>query len=381
MKFNLANRKYSYRVPLLDRYLIQQLSWFFGFSVSIFTALGVAVGTVGELAYKIAEYQLPIPVAILVFCCKIPEYAAYGLPISILLTGLIIYSRLNRDRELTALLSFGISFYRLILPALVFSLIITGITFVLNELVVPAANYRANLLQSSYLAKTELNLQRQDIYYTEYQSESDGNKQLQQLYFAERFIPPKLIAVTIISFNQEEIASIVTAESALWLPQQQVWRLEKGSRASFARGRENTLEDFELLQLPFSKTMFEIVNRERSAEAMNIRQAREYLSLIEDSGASRELAKLAVRIQQKYAFPFICVVFISIGAALGSQYAGLDRGKCLALCVGIVFAYYCLGFTSGSLGITGALSPFWAAWLPNLAGLAVGLYLVDRVSK
>ncbi|MEO1465301.1 MAG: LptF/LptG family permease, partial [Cyanobacteria bacterium J06633_1] len=106
-----------WQISLLDRYLIRQLSWFFLFSVSLLTSLGVAIGTISELAYKVSELQLPIPIALIIFGCKIPEYAAYALPISTLLTGLIIVGRLNSDRELTALFSFGISFYRLMLPA------------------------------------------------------------------------------------------------------------------------------------------------------------------------------------------------------------------------------------------------------------------------
>ena len=382
MKLDFNNLLHRYRISLLDRYLFQQLGWFFLFSVSLLTSLGVAIGTVSELAYKVSEYQLPVTIALLVFCCKIPEYAAYGLPISILLTGLIIYGKLNSDRELTALSSFGISFYRAILPALVFSIIITGITFLLNELIVPAANYRANLLESPYIAKTELNLQRQDIYYAEYQADETTGKHLRQLYFAERFVPPKLMRVTIIDFARDRIARILTAESAIWLPQQQLWQLKTGFISRFDRPMSNNIiEDFQVKQLPLSATIFEILSKERSAEDMNISQAKEYLSLIEDSGEPLEIAKFAVRIQQKYAFPFICVVFISIGAALGSQYSGLHRGQSFALCVGIVFAYYCLGFAIGSLGITGVISPFWAAWLPNFLGLGAGIYLTHKANS
>lgn len=114
------------KIPLIDRYILNRLSLFFLFSLGLFSALGVTVGTVSDLAYKITEYQLPIPVAILIFGYKIPEYASYALPISMLLSCLIIYGRLSSDCELVALLSFGISFKRIIAPALVFSLSIAG---------------------------------------------------------------------------------------------------------------------------------------------------------------------------------------------------------------------------------------------------------------
>ena len=381
MKFDRQMIKYYDRISVMDRYLIQQLSWFFLFSVSLLTALGVAIGTVSELAYKVSEHQLPIPIALLMFGCKIPEYAAYALPISILLTGLVVYGRLNSDCELTAFLSFGISLYRLVVPAIVFSLAVTAITFLLNELVVPAANYQANLLQNPYLAKTELNQMKQDLYYTEYEWQ-DATKKLLRIYFAERYQQPNLIGVTIISLGRGKVEQIITAQSARWDRQQQVWDLVRGTSNNFeARRSTNIIEDFERLQLPLSAKMFEIISKERSPEDMNIHQAKEYVSLIQDSSEPTYVTKFLVRIQQKYAFPFICVVFVLIGSTLGTKYSQLNRARSFALCVGIVFTYYCLGFAIGSLGITGTISPWLAAWLPNLIGLGIGSYLLINANS
>jgi lipopolysaccharide export system permease protein len=365
----------------MDRYLVRQFSGVFLFSVSLLTALGVAIGTVADLGNKISEYQLPIPIAILIFCYKIPEYAAYALPISVLFTSLMTYGRLNSDRELTALFSFGISSYRIVLPAFVFSLLVTGITFLLNELIVPAANYQANILQNPYIAKTELNLQNQDIYFAEYVSDSDATKKLQTIYFAEQYNRSKLIGLTILSFHRDRLKQIITAQSAQWNEQQQTWNLFQGAIERFENSsnnssKSNILEKFTTKQLSLSKTIFEIVSQQRSPEDMNISQAKKYVSLIEDSGEPTQIAQFTVRIQQKYAFPFICNVFVSIGSALGIKYFELNRARSFALCVGIVFAYYCLGFTLGSLGITSVISPWLAAWLPNFIGFGVGGYLL-----
>jgi lipopolysaccharide export system permease protein len=367
----------------MDRYLVQQLSWSFLLSVSLLTTLGVAIGTVADLAHKVSEYQLPIPIAILILGYKIPEYAAYALPISVLLTSLMIYGQLNSDRELTALFSFGISSFRVMLPAFVFSLLVTGVTFLLNELIVPAANYQANLLQNPYITKTELNLQNQDIYFAEYVSGLDATKKLQRIYFAEHYDQPRLINVTILSFRQEYLDQMITAQSAQWNQLQQTWNLVLGVITRFDYSAKiNTQEKFTAKQLFLPGTIFEIVSQERSPEDMNIRQAKEYLSLIEDSGEPTKIAQFTVRIQQKYAFPFICMVFASIGSAIGIKYFELNRARSFALCVGIVFAYYCLGFALGSLGITGVIPPWLAAWLPNFIGFGVGGYLLiaDSVS-
>ena len=377
LKFNIK-LIFQYRLSLIDRYILGQLSWFFLFSVGLFTCLGVTIGTVSDLGYKVTEYNLPIAVAILIFCYKIPEYAAYALPISVLLSSLIIYGRLNSDRELTALLSFGISLKRIIAPALIFSLLITGTTFLFNELIVPAANYQANLLQTSFIAKTELNLQKKDIFYPEYKIKPGDrqSKALNRIYFAEQYENNTLQKVTIISLNNGVVEQIITARSAEWNTRKQVWNLREGELNKINDSGKVVTQEFNFKQMPFAVTLFEIAKKERNPDDMNIRQAKEYLNLIKDSGTKIDIAKFAVRIQQKYAFPFICLVFAVIGATLGANYSQINRSKAFGYCVAIVFIYYSLGFTFGSLGITGILSPFWSAWIPNVLGIATGIWLL-----
>jgi len=60
-----------------------------------------------------------------------------------LLAALMTYSRLSSDSELIALRSCGVSIYRLV-PAFILSFVVTGMTFLFNEQVVPAANYQAH---------------------------------------------------------------------------------------------------------------------------------------------------------------------------------------------------------------------------------------------
>jgi len=372
------------RISLLDRYISQQLSLFFMFSVGLLSSLGVAIGTVSDLAYKVTEYSLPIPIAVLIFIYKIPEYLAYALPISMLLASLVIYGRLNSDRELVALHSFGINFARTVAPALMFGLLVTGATYLLNERIVPEANYQANLLQNPFVTETALNLQKRDVFYPEYETNSHRlvEKNLKNIYFAERYHDQNLEKVTIISFSQGEMSRIITAKLAQWNSEQQVWDLADGEINKITYGIKGIVsEQFSQRQFPFAATIFKIAQSQRSPEDMNISEAKAYLKLIKNSGKKKDIAKFAVRIQQKYAFPFICLVFALIGSALGAKYDYGNRSKGFGLCVAIVFIYYLLAFVLGSFGITGILTPFWAAWIPNLIGFGTAGWLMMTVKN
>jgi lipopolysaccharide export system permease protein len=55
----------------------------------------------------------------------------------------------------------------------------------------------------------------------------------------------------------------------------------------------------------------------------------------------------------------------------------------LAVCaaVGICFLYMLIFGFSRSLGLSGALPPFFSAWLANLVFFLFGLYLMMRVER
>ena len=126
---------------LLEKYIISELFPPFFLSLGIFSALGLAIGYLSDLSNKVVDSNLPILGAIEIFFLKIPEFVAYALPISVLLATLMTYGRLNNDNEVIAFQTCGVSFYKLITPALILSVAVTGVSFIFNEIVVPSANY------------------------------------------------------------------------------------------------------------------------------------------------------------------------------------------------------------------------------------------------
>ena len=372
----------SIRLSILDRYLLSQLIVFFIFSVSLFTSVGVTIGTVSDLTYKINEHNLPLAIAILVFFLKIPEYIAYALPIGTLLTTILVYGRLNSDRELIALRSIGISLYRIIAPAIAFSILITGITFLFNELVVPAANYQAMLWQNPFLGETEFTLQRKDIFHPEYQDITSNKKQLKRLYYAENFHGKQLKNITIMTWSNNQLKKIIKAKSAKWNKNKQVWELTQAQIETLTDSLSSTeVEEFSYHEISLPENFFTLLQVARSPEEMNLLQARTYLNLIANSGNLENIRLFQVRIHQKIAFPHICLVFAMIGASLGAAHSNINRAKGFGLCVLIVFSYYLLGFLTNSLGIVGLISPFLSAWIPNFLGLGVSGCLLKSINN
>ena len=103
--------------------------------------------------------------------------------------------------------------------------------------------------------------------------------------------------------------------------------------------------------------------------------------IIELSSDEKEIRKLKVRIQEKIALPFVCLVFALIGTAIGAKPQNSGKATSFGICIGLIFSYYLMTFIFSSLGIGGIISPFMAAWLPNFIGLGLSGLLLKEVTN
>ena len=372
------------KITLLNQYVWRQLIFLFIASVGLLATLAVALGTISDLTYKISEYNLPLIIAVEIFLLKIPEYTTYALPIALLLTSILLYGRLNNNSELIAFFSFGINIYSLVIPVILFSIVVTGATFLLNEFIVPTANYKVAELEKVFITQTKTYLYKKDIFYPEYKSGGEEKAKLRRLYYAKHFDGAKFQEITIIDWEESDIKKIIFARQATWNQQKGSWDLLNGRIEDFSYIKKNNLimppiidskianvDFFQQKTLLLPSTFFEIANHGNDPQKMSLTEARKYLELIIESKNQPQIRLFQVRIQQKLAFPFICMVFAIIGSSIGINYP-INRGKGFTICVAIVFSYYLLGFIIGSCGIVGLISPFVAAWLPNFLGWGIG---------
>ena len=280
------------KVKLLDQYIWQQLIFVFIGSLGFLAGLGATIGTVSDLTYKISEYNLPLTVAVQIFFLKIPEYTAYALPISLLLTTLLVYGRLNLNLELVAFFSSGINVYSVVKPAILLSILITVATFLLNEFIVPPANYRVAYLENIFLPQTKSYLQKKDIFYPEYKTFSKNQSKLVRLYYANYFDGNSLQDITIIDWKNSYIQKIIFARQAIWNDEQKLWNFFDGRIENFEPIKSNftlltpissnlaKVDFFQQKSLLLPTTFFEIANKQNDPEKMSLRTAKKYLKLI-----------------------------------------------------------------------------------------------------
>jgi lipopolysaccharide export system permease protein len=371
---------------IMDRYLAMQLISPFLFGVGAFTSVVLAIDSLFELLRKVVESGLPLNIALEIFLLKLPYVMVYSFPMSTLLATLMTYSRLSGESELIALRGCGVSVYRMVLTAVVLSFGVTIMTYIFNEQIAPAANYQATITLEQALKSDKPSLKQQNIYYPEYREfqEENGskNKILSRLFYADQFDGKAMKGLTIIDRSRSGVDQIVVSESAKWNSKQQVWDFYNGTIYLVATDRSyRNILRFEHQQLQLPRTPLTLAENSRDYGEMNISQALEQLEIERLGGNDQKIRKLQVRIQQKIAFPFVCVIFGLVGSVMGSIPQRTGRGKSFGISVIVIFSYYLLLSVSGALAQAGIFSPFVGAWLPNLFGLGIGLFLLIRVAQ
>ncbi|AFZ47872.1 permease YjgP/YjgQ family protein [Cyanobacterium stanieri PCC 7202] len=371
-----------FNLSIMDSYILGELILPFIFCVAMFSAVGVAIATLSDLSHRIIESNLPFISAIEVFILKIPEYVGYALPFSVLLTSLLTYSRLSKDSELIALQSCGISLYRLITPMIIFSMIITLVTFTFNELIIPQANYRATSILTGDEGNSRYAI-KQDIFYPQYQEVTTPNgevkRELRSIFYAQEFNGEEMQNITVIETDNNQLEKITVSETGHWDNEDNKWDFSNGAIYHIKMNLSQiTSSFFGEKKVPLPKTPLELASKSRSPYEMNIRESLEYIRLLEEVGNEKNLLMYQVRTAQKVSFPFICVIFGLIGSTVGAKFNSNNKGTSFGLTILIVFGYYLTSFIIGSLGLINVLSPIMAAWIPNFICLGIGIYLLAK---
>ena len=373
-------------LSVMDRYIITQLIPPLLFGVAAFSSVVSSVGTLFDLIRKVTQSGLPFSIALQVFFLQLPYFVSLALPMSMLLAALIVYSRLSTDSELIAFRSAGISVYRLILPAIVLSLIVTGVTFGFNEAIVPAATYQAARTLDLALKENKPTFREKNILVTQFsngkQAIGSSDQTLERIFYARQFDGRQMKGLTVLDFSQGGLNQIVASESAVWNPKDTTWDFFNGTIYVVAPdGSYRNIVKFVKQKLELPRTPLDLANRKQDSTEMNIAELRDSLNILTQSGDEKEARKTRLRIQQKLAFPFVCLVFGLTGATLGTRPQRGGKGASFAISIVIIFSYYLLSFVCDSLGLLEILSPYIAAWLPTVLGLVAGGFLLVRAAR
>jgi lipopolysaccharide export system permease protein len=357
----------------LDRYVLRELAWPFLFGVGAFVSVFVAGNLLLRLTDLILAQGLSPWEALEVLLFWLPGYLVLTFPMSMLLATLLAFGRLSGESETVAMRAGGISFPRIMAPAAAAGLLVSLLTIAFNEVVVPRSSQAAaNVLTSA--SRHPMRNVRTDILVPEYR---DGR--LRSLLYAGKLYPAlgKMENVTYIQYGPRRPRVYVYARRAVWKGRRWVFY---GGRALYDDPRRGLWRIGEAgFEVGLRYDPLQLARREKDPDEMTWRELRDVIRHMQSQRLPTQ--DLLVRLHHKLSIPFASLVFVLIAAplALRSHRSGSAWGFGLSLA--IILVYYLLWHSLAVIGERGALAPVVCAWAPNIAGAALGVWLIAKLGR
>jgi lipopolysaccharide export system permease protein len=298
---------------------------------------------------------------------KLPEYLQYAFPIAALVATIFTIHSMTRHHEVVAAKAGGISFHRLMAPLVVMGVVLTGVALGLSE-VVPRGNRIAAQIQR---AEGPSRTWRSDFVY---RSEDGLSWQVARLTTSDGRMTDVVLERPPTGSSP---ALHVIAEAATWT-EGEGWVLSDGRMRTLARDSSEHAMEFASMSMPSMRERPEdLLEVPRAPEEMTYAEIARLATIVERTGGNA--TEWLVRRGQLLSVPVATLIIILFGAPLAtsSKRGGTAFGIGVSLVTVIVFTMM-LKF-AGALGEAGALSPWSAAWAPNILFFGAALLLLARV--
>ena len=356
---------------LLDRYILRNFLQPYVYCILGFLSIWL-IFDISDNSSTIFDERAPLLLVLKFYWTQIPQVLVILLPVSLLLALLFALGRMSRSNEIVSMLTAGVSVPRLILPLLLVGLLTTGVTFALNN----SLAAHAELARKNFFDQVNRGGTR-DIVIS---GQVFRNRTDNRTWYIARFRPlaNDFSGVQIVQQDaQENIVKNYLATDAHYDPATKSWRLEKAKVVSYDP-KGNITEDrlVTTMTIPgWSETPYRLSSANIRPEFLGIAELREYLHFNSDFPQTL-LAPFRTQLQYRWALPWTCFVVAIMAAPLGIGFSRRGVLASVAAAIGLVFAMNFLTHLFLALGEGDRVSPFTAAWTPNIIFFVVGLYLL-----
>tara|TARA_Y100001933_G_C18725099_1_gene449194 strand:- start:67 stop:660 length:594 start_codon:yes stop_codon:yes gene_type:complete len=185
--------------------------------------------------------------------------------------------------------------------------------------------------------------------------------------------------VTVLDLSRMGYRQVLNAEKAIFDENNSIWNFYSGNIMTVNPNGTPTTIDFEKYQYSFDEGPLELAKVPKDANDMTLSQAKAAEKIYQETGNTKELRRIQVRIQEKFTLPFACLVFGIFGSSLGSQAnTRTSKSQGFGISIILILIYYVISFVFSSFGVKGLLTPIIATWSPVFISLLGGYYLKNR---
>jgi lipopolysaccharide export system permease protein len=266
----------------------------------------------------------------------------------------------------------GRSVVAILAPVFVVAAFAAVASLLLGEFAVPRANQERDRIWDEQIRRIQRQTptERPDVTYLG----EGGRIFIMRLYLVRE---QRMHEVSLQEFRSGELARRIDAAEASWDGSR--WVFASGFLRTFEGGRERATAFDRMAVDGIAERPQDFAKETRSPDQMNYLELRRYIERLRASGA--RVSNYLVDLHLKLAFPLVNVIVVMIGAAVATRLRLQSAAVGFGLSVAIAFVYYGFMRTGQALGHNGALPPYLAAWMGDLAFGAVGVVMMLQAQR
>jgi LPS export ABC transporter permease LptG len=303
---------------------------------------------------------------------RIPELVAYGLPVASLVTTLLALGLLAKSNEVTAVKACGISLYRLTVPVVLLALAASGLAFLVQERLAPAANSHA---EGTWRRIMDLPPGR----WSPFSRHWALGRSKDRIYHYDYFEPASStfgrLTVFDLDLGRWTLRRRTFAESAVL--GRDTFTIRRGWVRDFTEAADAPFSAGTDWAMPTIDGKDYFIKEWKEPEEMTYGELKSYAAEVRAMGF--EAVRLRVDLGEKSALPLVSLIMAFLGIPFAFSLGKKGTLAWIGLGIVLAMAYWGAVGVFRGLGYAGILPPFLAAWGANLIFGMAGILLMFRL--
>ncbi len=360
----------------LDLYLIRQFLLILTMTLLGFVCIILVVDLIENLD-RFIDSHVPFPMVLTYYGFSLPWFLNIGLPMSMLISTVFSIGLMAKRNELTAMKSSGISLYRISFPLVIMGVIVSYLSFELDNTLVTTGNEKRYEIEQQYMQRRarkripnllrNVFLQKQETTHISISSYLTRQKTGR--------------IVTVLTLDEGIIQRRLDAKAIHWVDSLSIWNVSNFSIRHFKVDGEvaNVIlaTGDSLLTLGF--TPEDITQRTKLPDEMNYQELIQRIEQLKENGIDTTKWEVDRHFKIAFAFTNLIIVMFGLPLVVLKDKGGLSFGAGMGIFV--IFIYYAFLKFGLSLGYKGVLDPFAAAWMGNVVFFTGGVILLISARK
>ena len=356
--------------------------------------------TIGLLVQIIGYIMDGVPMSLVGEFCMVslPETLQWSMPLALLVSSILVFSRMSADSEISAMRACGINLLTVMKWPLLFGLACTLLGFWVNNEIVPRGHEIRRTLKTKVSVRTGLSLLEPGRVIDDFPNI--------KLYF-DRKEGNWLYDLVVLDYSNPNLDRVITATKALVtqrgtdidfeLYQMTVDPVDEKHRTMARANRfvytmKDVIKESKYEKRPKDFRFLEMLRQIRALESgkgkeakfahVDLRtvkdeRARRYIESLRDE-APRELSVHKVELNKRFVFAMASLCFVLVGIPLGIRSQRKESSIGMAISLAVSLGYYVVVILMLSCEEVYAIRPELLIWIPVAACFVLATHLIRR---